>query len=320
MRGTSGTDDLLLMDLSALGGLGKKKVIFSSSVMLLVSLGCGRTDTVALLVGRPGKGGRGGSCDGLPGVVVDLRRDVLPTREPLDFVRLWIRSGFRGMGRGRWTTESDVPGVQETGAGAGAGLVEPWPAPLMMASTTAGSLYSMLLTNRIVLCCDPDSSPTWTPRARGLDGRPMVGRLWRGVLVASGGGAFGDGGIILEGRISVFNRGCNTVRGRFGGDSDRDLVDPGACAGDTDRGWAVSSGSDGRGDLRRVSSPPGDSCADVVDATATSPGRSAPGKTLSRVATEETSFRLRLTARFTPSSGDMAIHCLAGRPAASLSS
>jgi hypothetical protein len=55
--GTSGTDDLLAPAPEPPGGAGKNKFIFSSNVMLFVSLGCGRLGFPALL----GGGGRGGS-------------------------------------------------------------------------------------------------------------------------------------------------------------------------------------------------------------------------------------------------------------------
>jgi hypothetical protein len=193
-----------------LGGLGNRSVTFSWKVMLFVLLGCGLAPTVALL----GRTGRGGSVVGLPGD--GARRDFLPITEPPDLVRRWLSAGldsagesagFRGIGRGRLTTDREVPGVSATGAG----FVEGWPAVLMMAWTIAGSLYSMLFTNRMVRCCDPGSSATARPRALGFDGRPIVGRLWSGVLVGSGGGVVGDGGSILEGRIFGLGRGCCMV-------------------------------------------------------------------------------------------------------------
>jgi hypothetical protein len=66
-----------------LGGDGKKRVIFSSTVMLLVLFGCGRDGIPdpALF----GGGGRGGSCPGLPGF--DMRIDLRLTKEPPDLLR-----------------------------------------------------------------------------------------------------------------------------------------------------------------------------------------------------------------------------------------
>jgi hypothetical protein len=151
MGGISGTDDLRLIAFP-LGGLGNRSVIFSSTVMLLVSLGSGLARVDAPL----GRGGRGGSCVGLPGA--DERKDFLP-KEPADLLRLWLGVGlwagesaaFRGMGRGRLTTEAaGDPGM-------GAVLAASTVAPLMIVSTPRGSLYSMLFTNRMVLCCDPES-------------------------------------------------------------------------------------------------------------------------------------------------------------------
>jgi hypothetical protein len=196
-----------------LGGLGNISVTFSWKVMLLVLLGCGLAPTVALL----GRTGRGGSVVGLPGD--GARRDFLAIRDPPDLVRRWLSAGldcadesdgFRGIGRGRLTTDREVPGVSATGAG-----FEGWPAVLMIASTMAGSLYWILLTNRMVRCCDPGSSATVRPRALGFEGRPIVGRLWSGVLVGSGGGVVGDGGSILEGRIFGLGRDCCLVNEVF---------------------------------------------------------------------------------------------------------
>lgn len=115
------------------------------------------------------------------------------------------------MGLGRLTTESEVLGVS-VGRTV---FMEGFPAVLMMAFTIEGSLYSMLLRNRIVRCWDPGSSANLRPRALGFDGRPMVGRLWRGVFVGSGEGVGGEGGSVLEGRIFCLRRGCCEVSGRF---------------------------------------------------------------------------------------------------------
>jgi hypothetical protein len=271
MRGTSGTDDLRLAAL-ALGGVGNIRVTFSSNVMLFVLFGCGLDAIDALL----GSEGRGGSRVGLPGD--EARRDFLPISEPPDLLRLWARAGldcagesaaFRGIGRGRLTTDAVRPTVSETGA---AVFVAGLPAVLMIASTARGSLYWMLFRKRMVRCCDPGSSATLSPCALGFDGRPMVGRLWRGVFEGSGDVVFGAGGAILEGRMLGFRRGCWVVTGRFCGDADWCWTGSTACTGDGCRRWTGSSWSDGRGDLRRASSPPGDSWADVVEAIATSSG------------------------------------------------
>lgn len=289
--------------------------------MLLVSFGCGLDGMVALL----GRAGRGGSCVGLP--AVEASSDFRPTKEPPDLLRRWPGEGlawagesaaFRGIGRGRLTTDAEVPGVSGAGTCFAAGL----PAPLRMASTASGSLYSMLFTNRMVRCCEPGSSATLRPRALGFDGSPMVGRLCRGVFVGSGGGVFGDGRV-LEGRIFALDRARCKAAGLFCGDSDRGFVSSGTGVGDGTRAEAGSCAdassccSDWRGDLLRASSPPGDSSADVVDATATS---SAPGNTLSRVATEPTSFRLRLMPRFNASSGAIPNRGPEERPTGMLSS
>lgn len=124
------------------------------------------------------------------------------------------------MGRGRLTTDDEADsGGPGTGGGAGArgnwicccccffGAV---PAVLTIASTAAGSSYSMLFTNKIVRCCLAGSlSSTFKPRARGLDGKPLVGRRWSGVLVGSGGGASGEGGSVRDGRMLLMRMGLS---------------------------------------------------------------------------------------------------------------
>ena len=80
--GISGTEDLRLFVAPPLGGAGKNRVIFSSKVMLLVSLGSGLSGMPAVF----GGGGRGGSCVGLPGL--DWKMDLRLMMEPPDFERL----------------------------------------------------------------------------------------------------------------------------------------------------------------------------------------------------------------------------------------
>ncbi|KAL1837808.1 hypothetical protein VTK73DRAFT_4552 [Phialemonium thermophilum] len=73
-----------------------RSVIFSSTVMLLVSLGWGREDddddddddgkTTPVAPALLGGGGSGGSCVGLPGVD-DIRMDFLLSTEPPDWLR-----------------------------------------------------------------------------------------------------------------------------------------------------------------------------------------------------------------------------------------
>jgi hypothetical protein len=79
--GTDGTEDIGLTVFPLVVELGNSKIIFSSTVMLLVSLGCGLDGMVALM----GGGGRGGRLVGLPGA--DVRKDFLP-REPPDLLLL----------------------------------------------------------------------------------------------------------------------------------------------------------------------------------------------------------------------------------------
>lgn len=78
----------------------------------------------------------------------------------------------------------------------------------------------------------------------------------------------------------------------------------GAGAGDVP---SSSSCNDGRGDLLRVSSTPGDNRTAVVVATdaRASSADSMPGYSASWVDTDATSLRLRLTARLIASSGAM---------------